>query len=59
MLITTIGALVYKGYHFFHDKSWLLGIVAMILVVLALVIVYDARQILLSRQEKNRPVGKI
>ncbi len=55
MLITTIGALVYKGYHFFHEKSWLLGIVAVILVVLALIIVYDARLILLSRQEKNHP----
>lgn len=53
MLITTIGALVYKGYHFFQDKSYLLGGVAVILVVLALVIVYDARSILLSRQDKH------
>lgn len=54
MLITTIGALVYQGYHFFQEKSWLLGIVAAILVALALVIVYDARSILLCRQEKIR-----
>jgi len=50
MLVTTIGALVYQGYHFFLDQSYLLGIVATILVVLALVIIYDARSILLSRQ---------
>jgi len=50
MLITTIGALVYKGYHFFQDESYLLGSVAVILVVLALVIVYDARSILPSRR---------
>ncbi len=54
MLITTVGALVYKGYYFFQDKSYLLGSVAVILVVLALIIVYDARSILLSRQNHEK-----
>lgn len=52
MLITTIGALLYQGYHFFLSKSYLLGSVTIILITLALIIVYDARKILFSRKNK-------
>lgn len=48
MLITTIGALVYKGYTFFQQSSYLLGIISVLLIILALIISYDARSILFS-----------
>jgi carbon starvation protein len=50
MLITTLGALIYQGYHFFRGGSLLLGIVSLILIILALIIVYDARAILFKKQ---------
>lgn len=53
MLFTTIGALFYKGYHFFLVKSYLLGSVTIILIALALIIVYDARAILFGRTTKQ------
>lgn len=46
MLITTLGALGYQGYHFFKSKSYLLGSVSLVLIILAIIIVYDARKIL-------------
>ncbi|MFP4081922.1 MAG: carbon starvation protein A [Candidatus Aminicenantes bacterium] len=48
MLITTIAALLYQGYHFFKSSSYLLASVTIVLIVLALIIVYDARAILFS-----------
>ena len=48
MLITTFGALIYQGYIFFKTKSYLLGSTALILIILAFLIVYDARKILFS-----------
>lgn len=50
MLLTTFGALIYQGYHFFQDQKYLLGGVSLILIFLAGIIVYDARAILFSRQ---------
>ncbi|NQT79989.1 MAG: carbon starvation protein A [Candidatus Aminicenantes bacterium] len=50
MLLTTFGALIYQGYHFFQDQKYLLGCVSLILIFLASIIVYDARAILFSRQ---------
>lgn len=46
MLITTFGALIYQGYHFFINRSYLLASVSLILIVLACVIIYEARHIL-------------
>lgn len=51
MLVTTIAALLYQGYHFYQARSYLLGSVAVVLVALALVIVYDARAILFKPQK--------
>lgn len=48
MLITTLAALIYQGYHFFTSKSYFLGSISLILIALALIIVYDARSILFS-----------
>ncbi len=53
MLITTIGALFYKGYYFFMSRSYLLGSVTVVLIALALIIVYDARAILFGRKNKE------
>lgn len=51
MLTTTIGALLYQSYHFFQSRSFLLGSMAVFLVALAGVIVYDARNILFASQK--------
>jgi carbon starvation protein len=48
MLCTTLAALIFQGYNFFKAESYLLGVVSVILIVLALVIVYDARSILFA-----------
>lgn len=53
MLITTIGALFYQGYHFFQSKSYLLGSVNIVFIALASVIVYDARAVLFSRKSQS------
>jgi len=52
MLCTTLAALIYQGYNFFMAQSYLLGIVSTILIILALVIVYDARSILFTTRKK-------
>lgn len=53
MLTTTIAALIYKGYFYFRESSYLLGSVTVILILLAAVIVYDARAILFRHSQKN------
>jgi len=50
MLLTTISALLYQGYNFLKRGGFLLGSISFILVILALVIVYDARKIFLKRE---------
>jgi carbon starvation protein len=52
MLCTTLAALIYQGYNFFKAESYLLGVVSVTLIILALVIVYDARSILFATQKK-------
>jgi carbon starvation protein len=49
MLVTTLGALSYQGYHFFQSKRYLLGCLSLILIALASIIVYDARAILFTK----------
>jgi len=51
MLLTTLGALIYQGYNFFKSESFLLGSISVILIILATIIVYEARAILFSRQK--------
>jgi carbon starvation protein len=46
MLVTTLAALIFQGYNFFKAGSYLLGGVSAILILLSLIIVYDARSIL-------------
>lgn len=50
MLATTIGALLYQGYHFFLAKSYLLACINLILIILAAIIVYDARAVLFKKE---------
>lgn len=50
MLLTTVSALLYQGYNFFKKGSFLLGVISLILVILALTIVYDARKIFSKRK---------
>jgi carbon starvation protein len=54
MLMTTLAALGYQGYNFFKAKSFLLGSVSLILIILAAIIVYDARRILFKGRPKKR-----
>ncbi len=54
MLVTTLAALGYQGYNFFKSKSFLLGSVSLILIILAAIIVYDARRILFKGRPKKR-----
>lgn len=49
MLVTTLAALFYQGTKFFLNGKYLLGTVSVLLIVLAAVIVYDARAILLKK----------
>ena len=53
MLITTIAALVYQGFYFFKKESYLLGCISFILIILAIIIVYDARAILFKKTTKS------
>jgi carbon starvation protein len=52
MLCTTLAALIFQGYNFFKAESYLLGVVSVILILLALIIVYDARSILFATRKK-------
>ncbi len=53
MLFTTIAALAYQGYHFFHQKNFFLGIISYFLILLAFIIIYDARTVLFSLKPKT------
>ncbi|MFQ5721832.1 MAG: carbon starvation protein A, partial [Candidatus Aminicenantales bacterium] len=53
MLITTIAALIYQSYHFFRAQSYFLGSISLILIGLALIIVYDARDVLFRSQNQK------
>jgi carbon starvation protein len=59
MLITTLGALVYQGYHFFTNKSYLLAGVSVVLIILAFVIIYEARNVLFGLKVKNEKAQDI
>jgi carbon starvation protein len=54
MLLTTLAALVYQGMRFFRDGSFLLANVTVLLIVLALVIIYEARSILFNLKTTSR-----
>ncbi len=51
MLLTTAGALVYQAYSFILKKGYFLGSISVILIVLAAIIVYDARVILFQKEK--------
>jgi len=53
MLITTLAALLYQGFHFFKNSQYLLGITSVFLIGLAAIIVYDARSILFHIKKKK------
>lgn len=53
MLVTTIAALVYQGYNFFTTGKYLLGSVCILLLLLALSIVYEARRILFALKSQS------
>ena len=53
MLVTTLGALLYQGLHFFKKESYLMGCISIILIVLATIIVYDARMILFKKTTRS------
>ena len=53
MLITTIGALVYQGYTFILKGSYHLAIICLVLVALAVIIVFDARQLFQKKPQKS------
>ncbi|MCJ7680706.1 MAG: carbon starvation protein A [Candidatus Aminicenantes bacterium] len=54
MLITTLAALVYQGVNFFKSGGYLLGGICMFLIILALFIVYEAREILFNIRNKSK-----
>lgn len=55
MLATTLAALTYQGIHFLKNQSYLLAGVSLCLILLAVVILYDARAILFSVKHPQRP----
>ena len=48
MLFTTLGALIYQGYSFIRQGSYLLALICIVLMALAAIIVIDARQLFRS-----------
>ena len=54
MLITTLAALVYQGVNFFKSGAYLLGGICIVLIILALFIVYEAREILFNIRNKSK-----
>jgi hypothetical protein len=57
MLLTTLAALFYQGIKFFKQESYLLAGVSVLLIVLALVIVYEARHILFRLKDTRAKAG--
>jgi len=53
MLLTTLAALVYQGYHFLKGSQFLLGSICVLLIFLAALIIYDARAILFNLKKKK------
>jgi carbon starvation protein len=53
MLLTTLAALIYQGTKFFKNGSFMLAGVSVLLIVLAFVIVYEARHILFSIKSRS------
>ncbi len=54
MLLTTLAALSYQGFNFFKNGSYLLAIVSVLLIILALFIVYEARNLLFNLRPKQQ-----
>ena len=54
MLLTTLAALIYQGINFFRNRGYLLATVSFSLIVLALIIVYDARKILFTFSQRKK-----
>lgn len=49
MGLTTVGALVYQGYNFFSQSLYVLGITSLVLILLALFIISEARGVFFRR----------
>jgi len=49
MGLTTIGALVYQGYNFFSQRLYVLGVSSLVLILLALFIISEARGVFFRR----------
>jgi len=54
MLLTTLAALFYQGFNFFRGGSYLLALVSVLLIILALFIVYEARILLFNLKKTQR-----
>ncbi|MBN2245511.1 MAG: carbon starvation protein A [Candidatus Aminicenantes bacterium] len=54
MLMTTLAALIYQGITFYRSGGYFLAAISVILIILALIIVYDARKILFTLSRKKR-----
>ncbi len=52
MLFTTLASLFYLGYRFYAHRQYLLGSLSLILILLALTIIYEARFILFRKNRK-------
>jgi len=49
MGLTTVGALVYQGYNFFSQSLYVLGMTSLVLILLALFIISEARGVFFRR----------
>lgn len=59
MLVTTIGALIFQMVGFFRSattQGYVLGVVSLVLVILAVYIAFEARDILLILKDKRSPI---
>ena len=54
MLMTTLAALIYQGIYFFRNEGYFLAVISVFLIILALIIVYDARKILFTLSLKKK-----
>lgn len=55
MLITTLAALVYQGFYFFKTGRTVLGAVSTLLLLLAVIIALDAKEILFQKGDSLGP----
>jgi len=59
MLLTTLAALLYQGFNFLKDGSYILAVVSALLIILALFIVFEARNLLFNLRASQKDPSNV